>query len=73
MSQKLEEERELFSRLTIQQMEEIAAESQALVDKLLVMAKANGVTPAATTAICAPVDGGESKNKPRDVHGYRCR
>jgi hypothetical protein len=34
----------LFSRLSVQQMEELAAESQALVDKAFAMVRANGVT-----------------------------
>lgn len=63
MNQKLEQERELFSRLSIQQMEEIAAESQALVDKALAMVRANGVTPDPSTAPRAPVDGGESNGE----------
>jgi hypothetical protein len=37
MNQRLDRELELFSRLSIQQMEEIAAKSQALVDKLAAM------------------------------------
>ena len=66
MNQKLEQERELFSRLTIEQMEEIAAASQALVDRVLAMAKANALTPAAATAPRAPVDGGESYGEPAE-------
>ena len=49
MTQTLEKERELFSRLTLQQMEELAAESQALVDKVTAMARANSVTPVPAT------------------------
>jgi hypothetical protein len=41
LDRKLDEERELFSRLSIQQMEEIAAESQALVDKVMAKVNAN--------------------------------
>ena len=39
--QKLDQERDLFSRLSVQQMEAVAAESQALVDKAMAMARAN--------------------------------
>ena len=60
MNQKLEEERELFSRLSIQQMEEIAAESQALVDKVLAMAKANALAPDDVSSRGASVEDGES-------------
>ena len=66
MNQKLEEERELFSHLSIQQMEEIAAESQALVDKALAMVRANGVTADPATGPRALVDGGESNGEPTE-------
>ena len=61
MNQKLDRERELFSRLSIEQMEEIAAESQALVDRMMAMAKANALTPDPATALHAPVDGGDGE------------
>ena len=64
MNQKLEEERELFSRLSIQQMEEIAAESQALVDKVLAMAKANALTPDVVASRRTAVEDGESNGAP---------
>jgi hypothetical protein len=64
MNQKLEQERELFSRLSVQQMEEIAAESQALVDRVMAMVKANVVTPDPATALDAPADGGASNGQP---------
>ena len=59
---RLDKERELFSLLSVPQMEEIAAESQALVDRVMAMVRANAnvLMPADTTACCAPVDGGES-------------
>jgi hypothetical protein len=41
MDARLEAERQLFATLTIEQMEELAAESQALVDKMTAMAQAN--------------------------------
>jgi hypothetical protein len=46
MNQKLEQKRDLFCRLSIEQMEEIAAASQELVDRMTAMAKANALTPA---------------------------
>ena len=67
MNRKLEEERELFSRLSVPQMEELAAESQALVDKALAMVRANGVTPDPTTTPGAPADGGESDGQPGEA------
>ena len=62
MNQKLEEERELFSRLSIQQMEEIAAESQALVDRVMAMAKANAQGPDVVASRRGSV--GESSDAP---------
>ena len=59
MSQKLEEERELFGRLSIQQMEEIAAESEALVDKVRMMAQRH-VPPAGATLPGPSMDNRES-------------
>ena len=41
MDARLAAERELFSQLDIQQLEELAAESQALVDRAMAMVKAN--------------------------------
>ena len=40
-SERLEAERELFGKLSLEQLEELAAESQALVDKAMAMARAN--------------------------------
>jgi hypothetical protein len=48
MNQKLEEERELFARLSIEEMEEVAAESEALVAKVRMMAQRH-VPPAGAT------------------------
>jgi hypothetical protein len=47
MTQKLKEERELFSQLSVEQLEELAAQSQALVDKALAMVRANALPPSA--------------------------
>ena len=66
-AQRLAAERELFSRLSIEEMEEIAAESQALVDKVAAMARANSAAlvpatvrrePVAITATDRPKDTG---------------
>ena len=43
-SERLEAERELFSKLDVQQLEVLAAESQRLVDQAMVMVKANAMT-----------------------------
>jgi anti-sigma factor ChrR (cupin superfamily) len=66
MSQKLQKERELFSKLSVQQLEELAAESQALVDKAMALVRANAQTPGGATAPRAPVDGGESSGEPAE-------
>jgi len=64
MSQKLDQERELFRKLSVEELEELAAESQALVDKARAMVRANALTPGAATAQLAPVDSGESNGEP---------
>jgi hypothetical protein len=68
MNQKLDQERELFSRLSVQQMEEIAAESQALVDKMMAMvrANANALTPDDVVSRRASVEDGESNGEPAE-------
>ena len=58
-------ERELFSKLS-SKLEELAAESQALVDRAMAMAKSNALTPGAVTAPLAPVDSGESNGEPAE-------
>jgi DNA-binding CsgD family transcriptional regulator len=55
-AEKLAAERELFGKLDIQQMEELAAESQALVDKALAMVKANAMAPDTATALRLAVE-----------------
>ena len=47
-AEKLAAERELFGKLDVQQLEALAAESQALVDKAMAMVKANAGTGAAS-------------------------
>ena len=68
MNQKLDQERELFTKLSVEQLEELAAESQALVDKAMAMVKANAnaLKPGAATAPRALVDGGESNGEPAE-------
>ena len=63
MSQKLEKERELFSKLSVEQLEELAAESQALVDKAMAMVRANGLKAVPATSRPAPLEGGESNRE----------
>ena len=48
-SERLEAERELFAKLDVQQLEVLAAESQALVDKAMMMVRANGLRSGAAT------------------------
>jgi hypothetical protein len=62
MSQKLDQERELFFNLDIQQLEALAAESQALVDRAMEMAKANALRAGAATARRAPVEKGDGSD-----------
>jgi hypothetical protein len=64
MNQKLDRDRELFSRLSVQQLEELAAESQALVDKLMAMVRANGLKAIPATTHPAPVGDGEHSDVP---------
>ena len=65
MSQKLDQERELFSKLSVEQLEQLAAESQALVDRAMAMVRANAspMLVGAATAPRASVDGGESNGE----------
>jgi acetolactate synthase small subunit len=66
MSQKLDQERELFRKLSVDQLEIIAAESQALVDRAMAMVKENALTPGAARASRAPVDSDESTDEPAE-------
>jgi hypothetical protein len=45
MKRKLDEDRELFQRLSLPQLEELAAQSQALVDQAMAMVRKNGAAP----------------------------
>ena len=64
MNQKLDQERELFSKLSLEQLEQLAAESQSLVDRAVAMVKANTLTPGTAAAALAPIDGRESNGEP---------
>ena len=66
-SERLEAERQLFSQLDVKQLEVLAAESQALVDRAMAMVKANALTPGAATVPRAPVNGGESNGEPGET------
>ena len=57
---RLDKERELFSSLSIEQMRELAGESQRLVDRLMAMASANARTPDVLAPTGASVDEGET-------------
>src|SRR5688572_25026718 len=43
MNQRLDQEREVFSKLSVEQLEIIAAESQALVNRAMMMVKENAL------------------------------
>ena len=55
MDARLAAERELFAQLDIAQLEELAAESQALVDRAAAVVRAQGVRPASATLLGAAV------------------
>ena len=57
-NQKLDAERELLLRLSVEQLEALAAESQALVDKAMAMARNSGVMQAPATAARTPLEHG---------------
>jgi len=68
MSKRLDKERELFGRLSVEQLAELATRSQELVDTAAAMARANSVGPvpatvrraqAAITHSCGPKDTGD--------------
>jgi hypothetical protein len=63
---RLDEECQVFASLDIHDLEQLAAESQALVDKAFAMVRANGLTGDPATATLAPVDRGESNGEPAE-------
>lgn len=69
MNQKLDEERELLGRLSVEQLDVLQAQSQALVNAARAMAKANALTPNPATAHRAPVvrDAGAKVRGPADT------
>jgi hypothetical protein len=74
MNQRLEQELELYSQLTVEQLEVLAAESQALVDRAMMMVKANARTLDAVIPSRAPADSGqepdsEPAEQPSDTDG----
>lgn len=54
-AEKLEAERELFGKLSLEQLEEFAAASQALVDRAMAMVRANA-SPTLVGAAPAPAE-----------------
>ena len=65
-AEQLAADRELFGKLSIEQLEELAAESQALVDKAMAMARVQLVPQIEATLPGAPV-GGESLGAPAET------
>jgi hypothetical protein len=59
MNQKLAEERELFGRLSVAQLEELATDSAALIAKARLMARSQQVPPAGARLTGVPVEGSE--------------
>ena len=68
MDARFAEERELYFKLSPEQLEELIAESQALVDKAEAMAQANmkRLLPVSTTSPLAPADGPASRGEPAE-------
>jgi hypothetical protein len=67
-SERLAADPELFGKLSIEQLEVLAEESQRLVDLATAMARANALTPGGATARHAlVVDGGESNGEPAET------
>jgi hypothetical protein len=71
-AEKLDQERELFRQLPIKQLEILAAESQALVDRATAMVKANaspmliGVSPSSAVVV---IDVATGEPDQRDAAG----
>ena len=55
MSQKLDQERELFSRLSIEDLEELARDDERLLAKARTMAQRQRLPPAEATPTNAPI------------------
>jgi hypothetical protein len=72
MNQKLNEERELFARLSVEDLEELARDSERLLAKARTMAQQQRVLPTAVRLLGAPTDSvernaGESAENTGDV------
>jgi predicted RecB family nuclease len=65
-AEQLGADRELFGKLSIEQLEQLAAESQALVDKAMAMARGQLVPQIEASFLGAPV-GGESTGAPAET------
>ena len=59
-AERLAAERELFAQLDIKELEELAAESQALVDRAMAMVEAQRVLPATTLPVVSVTPGDSS-------------
>jgi hypothetical protein len=65
MEKKLAEELEVFSRLSLEQLEELAAQSQALVDTAMAMANGNDVETTRRSPSLTPVTHPRDAVQPR--------
>ena len=59
MNEKLDQERELFARLSIEDLEELARDNEQLLAKARTMAQRQRLPPAEATLTNAPIDGVE--------------
>ncbi len=64
MNQTLAEERELFGRLSVEQLEELAADSAALIAKARLMARSQQGSPVGTPLLAAPPEDSVSSDAP---------
>ena len=60
MDDRLAADRELFARLSVEEMAEIAAESEALIAKVRMMAERRHVLPAGATLLATSMENRES-------------
>ena len=64
MDDRIAAELELFQKLSVPQMEAVAAESQVLVDRMMAMANANAVPPDDVALHRTSVEDGETSDAP---------
>ncbi len=64
MNQTLAEERELFGRLSVEQLEELAADSAALIAQARLMARSQQGSPVGTSLLGAPPEDRVSSDAP---------